>query len=64
MTQRNKKVTDKPRDRELVLAYLSYALEDVRALSEISVYFLRMAIASIGDEAEISQQPAKPILHH
>jgi len=40
-----------PRERELIVAYLSYALDDVRALSEVGSHFLRLTIASLSDEA-------------
>jgi hypothetical protein len=67
--QRNEKEADKPaeeHDRELIVAYLSYALEDVRALSNMGVFLLSMAIASISDDptTESDEQPAKPMLHH
>ena len=39
-----------PRQRELVVAYLSYALEDVRALSEAGSHLLQMTIATITEE--------------
>jgi len=39
-----------PRERELIVAYLSYALDDVRALSEVGSHFLRLTIASLSDE--------------
>ena len=39
-----------PRERDLVIAYLSYALDDVRALSEAGSRFLQMTIATITDE--------------
>ncbi len=41
-----------PRERELVVAYLSYALEDVRALSPMGSHFLQMTIASIAEETQ------------
>ena len=40
-----------PRQRELVVAYLSYALEDVRALSEAGSQLLQMTIATITEES-------------
>ena len=49
-----------PRQRELVVLYLSYALEDVRALSEMGSHFLQMAIASISDEASLDA-PVQPM---
>jgi len=49
-----------PRQRELVVLYLSYALEDVRALSEMGSHFLQMAIATISEEASLDT-PVQPI---
>jgi hypothetical protein len=39
-----------PRQRDLVVAYLSYAIEDVRALSEAGSHLLQMTIATINEE--------------
>lgn len=41
------------RERELIVAYLSYALDDVRALSEVGSHFLQMTIATLTDEASL-----------
>jgi hypothetical protein len=49
-----------PRQRELVVLYLSYAIEDVRALSEMGSHFLQMAIATISEEANLDT-PVQPI---
>jgi len=49
-----------PRQRELVVLYLSYALEDVRTLSEMGSHFLQMAIATISEEASLDT-PVQPI---
>jgi hypothetical protein len=49
-----------PRQRELVVLYLSYALEDVRSLSEMGSHFLQMAIATISEEANLDT-PVQPI---
>ena len=38
------------RQRELVVAYLSYALEDVRALSKAGSQLLQMTIATITED--------------
>lgn len=38
-------------DRKAIVAYLSYAVKDVRALSKRSVYFLELSIAALTDEA-------------
>jgi hypothetical protein len=39
---------------------LSYALDDVRALSEMGSHFLQMAIATISEEANLDT-PVQPI---
>jgi alkylhydroperoxidase/carboxymuconolactone decarboxylase family protein YurZ len=39
-----------PRERELIVAYLSYALDDVRALSEVGSHLLQMTIATLNEE--------------
>ncbi|HWX84975.1 MAG TPA: hypothetical protein VNZ48_15370 [Xanthobacteraceae bacterium] len=49
-----------PRERELVVAYLSYALEDVRALSEAGSRFLQMTIATITEETTLDT-PIQPL---
>lgn len=49
-----------PRERELVVAYLSYALEDVRALSPMGSHFLQMTIASIAEETSLDA-PVQPL---
>jgi hypothetical protein len=48
-------------ERELIVAYLRYALEDVRAFSEIGSHFLQLAIASLTDEAALDA-PGEPPL--
>ena len=55
-----------PRQRDLVIAYLSYALEDVRALSEMGSHFLQMAISTISEEASLDTpvQPIQPTTPH
>jgi hypothetical protein len=58
--QRDGKLLDS-RERELIVAYLRYALEDVRALSEIGSHFLQMTIASLTDEAALDS-PSEPPL--
>jgi hypothetical protein len=47
-----------PRERELIVAYLSYALDDVRAISELGSHFLQMTIASLTDEAALDAASA------
>ena len=53
-----------PRERDLIVAYLSYALDDVRALSEVGSHFLQMTIASLIDEsvldAPAEERPTTP----
>lgn len=39
-----------PRERALVVAYLSYALDDVRALSEVALRHLQMAIRTVAED--------------
>jgi alkylhydroperoxidase/carboxymuconolactone decarboxylase family protein YurZ len=48
-----------PRERELIVAYLSYALDDVRVLSEVGSHLLQMTIATLNEEmaAVNSAQP-------
>jgi hypothetical protein len=48
--ERDGKILD-PRERELIVAYLSYALEDVRAISEVGSRFLQLTISTLTDEA-------------
>jgi alkylhydroperoxidase/carboxymuconolactone decarboxylase family protein YurZ len=50
-----------PRQRELVVLYLSYALEDVRALSEMGSHFLQMTIATITEETSLDTPPVQPL---
>jgi hypothetical protein len=40
-----------PDERELIVAYLSYALDDVRAVSDIGLHLLQMTIAALRKEA-------------
>jgi hypothetical protein len=40
-----------PHERDLIVAYLSYALDDVRALSEMGSQYLQMTIATITEDA-------------
>jgi hypothetical protein len=48
------------REREQIIAYLSYALEDVRALSEAGSRFLQMTIATITEETTLDT-PTHPL---
>ena len=56
----NESKTLSPRQRELVVAYLSYALEDVRALSEAGSHLLQMTIATITEESRLDA-PVQPL---
>jgi hypothetical protein len=55
-----------PRQRELVVAYLSYAIEDVRALSEAGSQLLQMTIATIAEESSLDTrfQPLQSTTPH
>ena len=55
-----------PRQRDLVIAYLSYAIEDVRALSEAGSHLLQMTIATITEETsqDTSVQPLQSTTPH
>ncbi len=44
--------TNSPDERELIVAYLSYALDDVRAVSDIGLHLLQMTIAALRKEPE------------
>jgi len=41
--------------RDLVVAYLSYALDDVQAVSAVGLQLLQMTIAAINEEAAIKE---------
>ena len=55
-----------PRQRDLVIAYLAYALEDVRALSEAGSHLLQMTIATITEESSLDTrfQPLQSTTPH
>jgi len=55
-----------PHQRDLVIAYLSYALDDVRALSEAGSHLLQMTIATITEESSqnLSVQPLQSMTPH
>jgi hypothetical protein len=55
-----------PRQRDLVIAYLSYAIEDVRVLSEAGSHLLQMTIATITEETsqDTSVQPLQSTTPH
>ncbi len=51
--------------RDLLVAYLSYALDDVEAISRAGLHHLRMAISSIAqDPAADLDAPGAPGHHH
>jgi len=52
--------------RDVVIAYLSYALEDVDALSPTALYFLEMSIEALHHEARStnSVQQSLPDPYH
>ena len=55
-----------PHERDLIVKYLSYALEDVRAVSETGLHLLQMTIAALSNEAaaEISNQEPPVVSCH
>ncbi|MGA2895097.1 MAG: hypothetical protein ABSE22_19700 [Xanthobacteraceae bacterium] len=55
-----------PIERELIVAYLSYALDDVGAVSASGLQLLQLAIATIAKEAaaENPDQDAPTIFCH
>lgn len=50
-----------PWQRELVVAYLSYALDDVRAHSTVGSHFLQMTIDAIAEEDSARPTPEKDV---
>lgn len=62
----NESKTLSPRQRDLVVAYLSYAIEDVRALSAAGSHLLQMTIATITEETsqDTSVQPLQSTTPH
>ena len=64
--EENEGKTLSPRQRDLVIAYLSYAIEDVRALSEAGSHLLQMTIATITEETsqDTSAQPLQSTIPH
>jgi ribonuclease D len=44
-------------NRELVVAYLTYALKDVRALNAVSAHLLEMTIEALNEEATEQTEP-------
>ena len=49
-----------PPERELIVAYLSYALDDVRALSESGLHLLQLTIATLATEAAAGTSNGDP----
>jgi hypothetical protein len=64
--EENESKTLSPRQRDLVIAYLAYALEDVRALSEAGSHLLQMTIATITEESsqDTAVQPLQSMTPH
>ena len=55
--------TIEPDERELIVAYLSYALDDVRAVSDIGLHLLQMTIAALRkDAAAANSDPEAPVI--
>jgi hypothetical protein len=54
-TKDDRKTID-PHERELIVAYLSYALDDVGAVSASGLQFLQMTIATIAGES-VAENP-------
>jgi len=62
---KNERKVSAPHQRELIIAYLSYALDDVRALSEVGLHLLQLAIATINDEVSTEEsEAAAPVVHY
>jgi hypothetical protein len=62
---KNERKPSAPHQRELIIAYLSYALDDVRALSEVGLHLLQLAIATINDDVAAEESEASaPIVHY
>jgi hypothetical protein len=51
-----------PRQRDMIVAYLSYALEDVRAINKMGSQFLEMAIASLTEDLPDETALDAPVL--
>lgn len=62
---KNERKTNTLHQRELIIAYLSYALDDVRALSEVGLHLLQLAIATINDDVATEEsEAAAPAIHY
>jgi hypothetical protein len=61
---KNERKTIEPHQRELIIAYLTYALEDVRAVSELGLQLLELAIATITDDLAADESGLDaPVVH-
>lgn len=61
MNRENESVN--PDERELIVAYLSYALDDVRAVSDIGLHLLQMTIAALRKDAAVANSDQEaPVL--
>jgi hypothetical protein len=47
-------------DAETTVAYLQYALPDVRVISPLAVYLLNLTIQAITEEIDAAKQPGQP----
>jgi hypothetical protein len=64
-SSKSERKANTPRQRELIIAYLSYALDDIRALSEIGLHLLQLAIATINDDVVAEEsEPPPPVVHY
>lgn len=63
MSEGTEGASDELPPRELVIAYLSYALDDVQRLSKTGVHLLQLAIASLKDADEIGENSVQPVAH-
>jgi hypothetical protein len=64
-TTKSERKAIEPHQRELIVAYLTYALDDVRELSEMGLHLLELAIATIIDEiAADESDAAAPVPHY
>lgn len=52
-----------PRQREVIVAYLSYALADVRKLSSLGAHLLQMTIVAISEDSVADKVNRPPHSH-
>jgi hypothetical protein len=57
--ENEREIVDPP-ERELIVAYLSYALDDVRALSQSGLHLLQLTIATLATEAAAEAANREP----